>query len=117
MKLRYPWMIEAHVDAAAWGVIPNGYVQVRRELERATVWWAPRRLAWLYRYLPQEACWRGWRYEAQYPPYFLWRVAGPAWSIAWLPARRDNLGEAVDRYHRYGARWGVLFLGEHTLIL
>jgi hypothetical protein len=83
---------------------------VWRDMDRDAVWVAPSWLAWLYRLLPYDLTWRrGPEYDhARLPAFYLFVVHAPTWLLAWLPAARDP---------RYGARLGILMLGDRRIVL
>ena len=111
VKVRYPGvvLVDGLVERLPdWA--PGGLRLVHKELDRQADLYAPRWVAWLYRYLPYRFGWhRGADFDrSEAPPYFLWSILAPTWFLAWLPKRRAE---------RYGKLWfGVLRYGLRGMV-
>lgn len=100
MTITYPAMLS--VDGLVRTRIPSTMSRVMYELDRDLDWYAPRWIAWLYRWLPHWISWRGEAFDSVTGrPYFLWSAWAPKWFIGWMPRRRWPAGSG---------RWGVLHL-------
>lgn len=88
----------------------DDYVEYGREMERDVRLFAPRWIAWLYRWLPTRISWaRGKAFDrASDPAYFLWSIYATRWFVGWLPARRAK---------RYGCWLGVLRINDRAIRL
>lgn len=113
MRIRYPLTVMVPGEYRRWATSSlametQGWRRWGADWERDVDYYAPRWVAWLYRWLPVSIVWLNQpeHQKAQEGAYFLWQVLASRWCLGWLPAARTTY-----RNDPSPPRWGELVYG------